>query len=393
MNMLELDRKLARKLDTLKVRIDVPDENTAVFRNVPVNRRYFNKSATNILVKRAAGGQAFVVCVDEDLEYLGRESSLCRAFAPVRKQNGWRMICMAQAEDQFQVAVETALTALGTDGREPFLPSHMNQDGPGDGGKTLLDLHGVNLTEQAGQHAPICIGRDEQIDEVVSCLLRWGQTKLAVVSGESGVGKSNLLHAIAARLLTCRPQWRVISVDMANLLSVALFEAEYDGLLARLLNQAAESPDTILVLEHFELAMNILNSSLLLSNYLDKGRPLLGTMLPDHLHKLRRQCLLRRVEVTPLPELSADQVVRVISTLRPKIAEHYQIEIDDSCLLAAVRAAKPLAGTFPAKAIALLDAAAARSALAQAKVLAADDLYAAAEKSERGWGSECSDER
>ena len=385
--MLELERKLAEKLDDLRVRIDVPDEDTAVFRNVPAHRRFFNKGATNVLVKRAARGMPFLVCVDEDLEYLGSDPTLSGAFASANRQSGWRALCFAHAGDDFQAAVENALTALGTDGQEPFLPPPRGGE-PTTEGKTLFSVFGTNLSDLARRQAELTVGREEEIDEVASCLLRWGQARLIVVAGESGVGKSNLLQAVAGRFLIRRPEWNLVSVDMAALLAGAMFESEHEGLLARLLDQVAISPQTILALEHIELAVNIPRGPLLLAGFLDKGWPLVGTILPDHYPKLRRECLARRLQVTELVELMAEQTAGVLSALQPRMAAHHRIEIDESCLPACVRVSQPLAGCFPAKALALLDAAAARSALAGANVLAADDIYSAASKFSEGLDGE-----
>ena len=382
--MLELERKLARKLDVLRVRIDVPDEDTAVFRNVPTHRRLFNKGSTNVLVKRAARGLPFLVCVDEDLEYLGNDPTLSRAFASANRQSGWRALYFAHGGDDFQAAVENALAALGTDGQEPFLPPPRGHE-PTAQGKTLLAVFGTSLSDLAKRQAELTVGREEEIDEVASCLLRWGQTRLVIVAGASGVGKSNLLQAVAGRFLASRPEWNLMSVDMAALLAGALFEAEHEGLLARLLDQAAAAPQTVLALEHIELAVNIPRGPLLLAGFLDKGRALVGTILPNHLPRLRRECLTRRLQVTELAEPTAEQTLRVVAALGPRIAEHHRIEIDESCIPVCIRAAQSLSGCFPAKALTLLDAAAARSALAGANVLAADDIYSAAARLGEGW--------
>jgi ATP-dependent Clp protease ATP-binding subunit ClpA len=372
--VLELRQKLAERLDALGVRIDVPDEDTAVLSDVPTNRRFYNKSATNILIKRKSPGLPFLVCVDEDLKYLGDDRTLSRAFASADRQSGWRALCLTRIGEDFQAAVERTLATLGTDGQDPFLPPRGRRE-PATKGKTLLAVFGTSLSDIARGRAEPTVGRKEEIDEVTSCLLRWGQARLVVVAGESGVGKSNLLRAVAARLLVCRPEWDLISVDMATLVAGVVFEAEHEGLLTRLLDQAVALPQIVLALEHIELAVSNPRGPLLLAAFLDQGRPLVGTILPDYLPRLQRDCLHRHSHVTELAELRAEQTARVLATLRPKIAEHHRIEIDESCIPACMRAVGSLAGYLPAKAITLLDAAAARSSLGGANVLAPDDIY------------------
>lgn len=85
--MLELEPKLADRLKQHRVRAELTDDDTALFRRVPISRRYFTKSRTNVLVKRPAEGLPFVICVDADLAYLGADRKLARVFegAPQRR--------------------------------------------------------------------------------------------------------------------------------------------------------------------------------------------------------------------------------------------------------------------------------------------------------------------
>src|SRR2546425_12245567 len=90
MALLSLERSLTNRLRQHSVRIEVPDTNTACFRNVPANARFFNKPTTNLLVKRPDAQLPFVVCVDEDLQYHGNDGRMARAFAEGRRERGWR---------------------------------------------------------------------------------------------------------------------------------------------------------------------------------------------------------------------------------------------------------------------------------------------------------------
>jgi ATP-dependent Clp protease ATP-binding subunit ClpA len=378
--MLELEHSLAKRLAALQVRIHVPDEDTAIFRHVPVHRRFFNKEATNVLIKRNTKGLPFLVCVDEDLEYLGSDKSLARVFASASQQSGWRMLhFIHMASNEFQTAVEDTLIALGTNGQEPSLPIPSPCEPVADD-RTLLSVFGSNLTNAARQQEYLTIDREDEIDEIISCLRRWSQTRLIVVAGESGVGKSNLLQAVAKRSLSRYPEWNVISLDLAIFLAGAFFEAEQERLLSQLLDQAAAIPRTVVALEHIELATSLPHGPLMLSGFLDKGYPLVGTILPIYLPKLHQECLIRRLQVIQLAELAADQTLQVVLALRPRVSTHHRIDIDESCVSACVRAAHMLPGYFPAKAIALLDAAASRSSLTGATVLSADEIYAAADR-------------
>jgi hypothetical protein len=74
----------------------------------------FNKPQTSVLVKRPRAGLTFLVCVDEDLEYMGPDCELARVFAAADRQQGWRVVSAGagvcpQAED----VVQQALAMLG----------------------------------------------------------------------------------------------------------------------------------------------------------------------------------------------------------------------------------------------------------------------------------------
>ena len=79
--MVGLEPGLKAQLNHFKVRIDSPDEDTLLLRNVPADGRCFSKARTSVLVKRPRAGLPFLVCVDEDLEYMGSDRELARAFA------------------------------------------------------------------------------------------------------------------------------------------------------------------------------------------------------------------------------------------------------------------------------------------------------------------------
>src|SRR5271157_2928277 len=108
---------LKARLKQLKVRIDNPDDDTVLLRNVPADSRCFSKPQTSVLVKRPRAGLPFLVCVDEDLEYVGPDREMARVFAAADRQQGWRVVSAGsgvypQAED----AVQQALAMLGATG-------------------------------------------------------------------------------------------------------------------------------------------------------------------------------------------------------------------------------------------------------------------------------------
>ena len=149
---------------------------------------------------------------------------------------------------------------------------------------------------------------------------------------------------------------------------------------AALMQEALDSRETLLALEHLELVTAAPQGRLLLSHALDEGVGLIGTMLPAYLRALAPDPLARRVHVVELAEPTTADTIAILSAVRERIAPHHNVEVAEAHVPTCIRAAAPLPGTLPAKAIAVLDAAASRAALSGTKAVSADDIYFAASR-------------
>jgi len=373
---LEIRRSLVHRLRRLGVRIEVPDGNTVLFRNVPAHPAFYSKERTNLLVKRPRPGRPFVACIDDDLEYSGGDPGISRHIASGLKREGWRILPFEpRACLELEATVECALAALGSDGREPALRTAPPERDRKDGG--LLRNIGSSISESVIQgNAGPTVGRSEEIAAAVSCVCRWGEARLALVSGEPGVGKSNLLSGVAARLHEHKPDLELVAVDLGRLFSGTFLDAERENLLQTLLDEAADAANTVLALEHMELLPVDAKHEAehLIAAALDGGLAIVGTVLRDHLPALRRPLLERRTHVIELDELSEEETAEILAALRNPIAEHHGVTIDDVCLRLCAVTSRNLPGFQPAKAIRLLDHAASRAALAGSSFVGADDV-------------------
>jgi ATP-dependent Clp protease ATP-binding subunit ClpA len=371
-----VEQELEERLKQLRVHVDVPDGDTVLLRNVPANDRFFNKPRTNLLIKRPRQGLPYLICVDEDLDYTGTDSALARAFVSGHKQQGWRVLSVGHsAGDDLHTVIEEALRVVGFDGRQPELKPATLAAEPRTTGK-LLASFAVELS--ADESDEPTIGREERIEEVVAALLGW-RVRLPLIVGESGVGKTNLIRAVARRFKQVRPSFKLMSLELGAVMAGTLFDSERESLLIALLKDVANEPQTIVVLEHLEMALlGVPRGHLLLGQALDGGARLIGTTLPAHQSRFEIEPLSRRVHVAELSEMGVSETAEVLLALKERIATHHQIEIGEPLLHAIVETALPLAGHLPAKAISLLDSAAARAVLALESELSLFDVYAAA---------------
>ncbi|MDT4969423.1 MAG: ATP-dependent Clp protease ATP-binding subunit ClpC [Acidobacteriota bacterium] len=374
--MLELEHNLEQRLKQKRVRIDVPDSNTLFLRNVPANTGCFNKSRTNLLIKRPHAGQPFIVCVDEDLEYTGNDSAMLRAFTAAHRQAGWRVIYLEKGEaSDSDTLVENALRVLGFDGNEPVIGTAIVESEVTSGERAgLLASFGTDITGQLeDETADLTIARDDKIEEVVASIMQW-QSRLVVITGQSGVGKSNLLYGVARRLRDRESTARVITIDLGVLMAGTLFDSERESLLAALFEETLRSPDTVLGLEHLELAIGGLpHGQWLLGKALDQGIKIIGTVLDASLFDV--PSLARRIQFVELTEPWPEEAVSMLMGLRGTIAAHHRVTVDESIVRAAVENAQWLAGCLPARAISLLDMAAARASLTGSAEVCLSHIY------------------
>jgi ATP-dependent Clp protease ATP-binding subunit ClpA len=374
--MVGLEPGLKARLKQLRVRIDNPDADTLLLRNVPADSRCFSKPRTSVLVKRPRAGLPYLVCVDENLEYLGPDRELARAFALADRQQGWRVVSAGvgvypQAED----AVEQVLALLGAPTAE--VAAANARPGPARG---LLARFAVNFTARVRDgSAPPTIGCAEVAEQTATSLLSW-QRRLPVLVGAPGLGKTNLLYQVARQLNEIRPDWQLLSVDLAALLAGTLWEGEREKLLNLVLEEAAAGGVTVLALERVELAVTAPSTPWLLAGALDRGARLAATCLPPFVEKLAQGPLVRRMDLIEITELAREDAAAVLRHLRETLAAYHRVAIDAPVAEAAVARSLTLAGNLPDKAIAVLDAASARAAILRQAAVTLCDVYLAASR-------------
>jgi len=378
--MVELDRDTAKTLESMDVRIDVRDHDTVILRRLPVNADCYSKDSTNLLLKRARRSTPFMICVDEDLAYTGDDRGIMLLFARGVTRRGWRTLYIGRScgQDLTELTREV-MTLLGSDGAQPIAPgSEPAPQAAGD--DSLLSAFGTNLSELAreGKLAPT-IARDDETRLAAACLLRAGQAGMALLAGPSGVGKTNLFGAVATMLLEPRADWNVVLIDLAQPFAGSAFDAEAESVLAAICDQAAGRDDLVLALDHAEQILATPRGVFLLGRYLDSRGRIIAATGPAAVRHFAQGPLRRRIQLVRICEMSPEQTLGVLEAHLSALCEHHRVEIAPSCLTACLRATARIDGCLPAKALGVLDAAAARSCLSGGKVVGPDDIFFAAE--------------
>ncbi len=372
--MGELDPALLRRLQDLRIEVEQLEADLIVLRGVPSDPERFSKPRTSLLVKRTRPGMPCLIGVDEDLDYRGSDSALLRLFASAHRQQGWRLFFLQG--DSWTEVVEQVLVLLGNVPAGPFGRPAGPSPSPAGGG--LLDAFGQDLSSRTNESpAPPTVGRSELIERV--CVSLSGRRpRLALIVGPSGAGKTNLLYAVARRLREGRLALRLVRVNLGALMAGAWAESERETLLRSLLAEAAGEPSLALALESLEQAVaRTPSGALLLADALEKDVRLAGVILPEFVGLFEAPPLRRHVDFIETPPLEADSALEALEAWRESIARHHGVRIDKSFLAAVLERSLPLAGCLPDKAIALLDAAAARAAFSGALQLDLYHIYAA----------------
>lgn len=373
-NECTLDPGLEAKLRRMRLRLEAPDQDTLALKRVPANQRCFNKARTNVLIKRSSEGMPCLVCVDEDLEYMGADQALAHAFAAGPTQQGWRVLTFGGSlHGDLTAALEFALGILGAEEETGEAPT-----APAASAKKLLAAWAESLTDAvAGGRLGATLFRDEEIEQAAACTLSW-EGRLPLILGNAGTGKTNLLHGVA-RLLAGRER-EVLKVNMGAIMAGTLFESEREALLLALLREARE-PGAVLALEQAEWAMiGVPRGPVLLREALDQGARLIATSAADHEQRFAMHPLESRLEIVRLKELCASDTRRVLEVLRPSIATHHRVEIDAEVEQAAVERSLSMDGSLPGKAVKLLDVAAARASLSGGAKVTLLDVYVSASR-------------
>ncbi len=370
---------LEAKLRRLRLRFELPDQETLSVKRVPTSHCCFNKATTNLLIKKCAiEGARCVVCVDDDLDYLGADKALAQAFAAGATQQGWRILMLGGSlRGDLSSALDYALEILGADAEPGKEPGGASRE-LAPPGRRLLATWAKNLSKEvvAGT-AFTTLFRDEAIEQVVACALSW-QGRTPLILGRSGAGKTNLLHGVAHLLSGQRKE--VLVVNMGAMMAGTLFESEREVLLVSLLREARDS-GIVLAMEQAEWAMmGVPRGHVLLREALDDGARLIATSTADHEQRFQRNPLGSRLEIVHLGELCASDTCRVLEALRPPMVGHHGVRITEEVVRITVERSLSMDGSLPGKAIKLLDAAAARSRLTGATCVTELDVYIAASR-------------
>ena len=289
-------------------------------------------------------------------------------------------LVLAQDSPAGRVLADAGVTAeaLTQAVREPVAPGSDPAPGADTASETpMLDTYGDDLTARAtaGELDPV-IGRAEEIEQTIEILSRRTKNN-PVLIGEAGVGKTAIVEGLARAIVAGDvPEQlrgtRVISLDLAAMLSGARYRGDFEERLTKTMDEIAELRGGIIVF--IDEVHTVVGAGSAGEGAMDAGNILKPRLARGDLHLVgattlkeyrvieKDAALERRFQPVRVGEPSLIDAVEILKGLRSAYEDHHRVTYTDDALRAAVELSDRYVPdrVLPDKAIDLIDQAGAR---------------------------------
>lgn len=213
----------------------------------------------------------------------------------------------------------------------------------------VLDRYGRDLTRLARTGGtPRLIGRRAELRALARVLARHRKPN-AVLVGHAGVGKTNIVEGLAARLTEpgapdALAGARVVELSMAALLAGTKYRGEFEQRLSAVIDEARQAPELILFIDELHTVLGAggrgaSDAANILKPALARGdiRCIGATTPGEYRRDIESDpALRRRFEVIWVDEPDRNEAVAILEGLRESLAAHHQVAIDPDVAAAAV---------------------------------------------------------
>ena len=240
-----------------------------------------------------------------------------------------------------------------------------------------LDRFGTDLTALAaeGRLDPV-IGRADEIEQTIEILSRRTKNN-PVLIGEAGVGKTAVVEGLARAIVAGDVpeqlrETRVVSIDLAAMLSGARYRGDFEERLTQTMDEiAAQSGKLVVFIDEVHTIVGAgaggegaMDAGNILKPRLARGElHLIGaTTLKEYRTIEKDPALERRLQPVRVGEPSLTDAIEILRGLRAAYEEHHAVTYTDDALRAAVELGDRYLPdrVLPDKAIDLIDQAGAR---------------------------------
>ncbi|MDE6292549.1 MAG: AAA family ATPase, partial [Bacilli bacterium] len=205
-------------------------------------------------------------------------------------------------------------------------------------GKVLMNI-GVNLNEKVKD---ILIGRDEELKSIMEILLRKVKNNPLLI-GEAGVGKSAIVYELARRIKNGDVpeklrKYKIISVDMASLLSNTKYRGEFETRLNNIINEIKQHGNIILFIDEIHTLVksgggeSSVDAANILKPYLasDDIKIIGATTISEYEHSIARdKALSRRFRIVNVLEPNRNETINILKGVKSMYEEYHHVTISD----------------------------------------------------------------
>lgn len=249
----------------------------------------------------------------------------------------------------------------------------------GQGEQSALSAFGVDLVQMAkdGKLDPI-VGREEELQKIINILSRRKKNNPVIV-GESGVGKTALVEALAQRVASGNvpgslKESKIISLDLPAITAGSRMRGDVEEKMMAVIKEVSSTPNTILFIDEIHTVLNsgipgmpsdmvaVLKPALIK----DEFRVIGATTTSEYTAYFEQDnALARRFQPVQIEETSVEQTLKILSRMKSVLELHHNVVISREAIEQAVKLSDRYVSDryLPDKAIDLLDEAAASKKL------------------------------
>lgn len=213
-----------------------------------------------------------------------------------------------------------------------------------------LTKYGINMTSKAaeGKYDPV-IGRDKETDRIIRILSRKRKNNPCLI-GDAGVGKTAIIEGLSERIAkgNVPPSMigkTIISLDLSAMVAGAKYRGDFEERIKNILDEAAKNKSVILFIDEIHSivgagsAEGAIDASNIMKPELARGDiQLIGATTLDEYKKYieKDSALERRFQPVIIEEPKKEEMLDILTGLRPRYEEHHKLTIEDSALTAAI---------------------------------------------------------
>lgn len=310
-----------------------------------------------------------------------REIDLCQqCYQKLRNEQG----NINMNNNEFFGDFDDLFNALNGNNRNAA--NNMNNNGPemqmgrggnggAQGGRSLLDQYGTNLTALAkrGKIDPV-IGRDQEIARVIEILNRRTKNN-PVLIGEAGVGKTAVVEGLAQQIVDGSvpaklQDKKIISLNVVSLVQGTGIRGQFEQRMEQLIKELQSRNDVILFIDEIHEIVGAgnaeggMDAGNIIKPALARGElQLVGaTTIKEYRDIEKDSALARRFQPVEVKEPSIDETILILKGIQKRYEDYHHVKYTDEAIEGAAKlSARYIQDRFlPDKAIDLLDEAGSR---------------------------------